>query len=40
MSDRFLYSEMPKTAKKLRKNLHGRALYKIGKFILIKKVYQ
>ena len=39
-SDRFLYHEMLKTAKKLPYNLHGWALYKFAKFVLTKKSYQ
>ena len=40
MSDRSLYPEKPKIAKKLPNNLHGWAFYKIMKFVLAKKVYQ
>ena len=39
-SDRFLYHEKPKMAKKLPHNSHGWAFYKIVKFALTKKIYQ
>ena len=38
-SDQFLCPEKSKMAKMFPKNLHGRAFYKIVKFVLTKKVY-